>query len=34
MFSWLSCLLHHPIRTLAQPVFVTPVLSWQLWGPQ
>lgn len=30
-WSWL---LHQPIRTLEQPVFVAPVLSWQLWGPQ
>lgn len=33
MPAWLSCFLHHPIRTLEQPVFVTPVLSWP-WGPQ
>ena len=23
-----------PLRTLEAPAFVTPVLSWQLWGPQ
>lgn len=30
---WLSCLLHHPVKTLEQPVFVTPVLTVEPWGP-
>lgn len=34
MPAWLVPFLHHPVQTLAQPLFVTPVLSWQLWGPQ
>lgn len=34
MPAWLSCFLHHLIRTLEDPVvFVAPVLTVEPWGP-
>ncbi len=32
--TWLRALCTPTPRPLEQPLFVTPVLSWQLWGTQ